>query len=115
METTATLKYARFPAQKARLVADQIRGLPIEQAVDILKFSKKRAARAIKKVLESAISNAEFNEGADIDELYVSQVVIDKGPTLKRLMTRAKGRADHILKRSCHIKIALCDKKEENK
>lgn len=115
METQATLKYARFSAQKARLVANQIRGLKVDRANDVLRFSQKKAAASIKKVLDSAISNAEFNQGADIDELYIAQVVIDGGPSLKRLMPRAKGRADRILKRSCHIKIVLTDKKEDKK
>ena len=115
METKAILKRARFSPQKARLVADQIRGLPIERATDFLRFSKKKAAAVIKKVLESAISNAEFNNGADIDELYVSQVVIDKGRTLKRIRPRAKGRSDRNLKRSCHIAIQVSDEKKEDK
>lgn len=100
--------------QKVRLVADQIRGLPIQGALNVLNFSTKRAAKIIKKVLESAIANAEHNEGADIDELYVSTIYVNTGMTLKRIRPRAKGRADRILKRSCHITVKVADKKEDN-
>lgn len=109
MEVSAKYKYARFAAQKARLVADQVRGLPVEQALQILSFSPKRAAKAVKKVLESAISNAEHNDGADIDELKVSQIFVDEGPTLKRMRARAKGRGTRILKRMCHITVRVSD------
>ncbi len=115
MEVSAILKHARFSAQKGRLVADQIRRLPIERAISILSFSPKRAARTIKKVLESAIANAEHNEGADIDELYVSSIFVNGGPMLKRIRPRAKGRADRILKRTCHITVKVSDAKEDNK
>lgn len=107
METTAKLRGARLSAQKARLVADQIRGKGVEDALDILKFSPKKGAAIIKKVLESAIANAEHNEGADIDELKVSTVFVDEGMTMKRIMPRAKGRADRILKRTCHITVKV--------
>ena len=107
METAAKLRGARLSAQKARLVADQVRGKPVEEALDILKFSSKKAAAVIRKVLESAIANAEHNEGADIDELSVSTIYVDEGMTLKRIRPRAKGRADRILKRTCHITVKV--------
>jgi len=110
MQTTAKLRHARISAQKGRLVADQIRGLPVEQALNILAFSKKKGAALIKKVLESAIANAEHNEGADVDELKVSAVSIDEGPTMKRIRARAKGRASRILKRTSHINVTVADK-----
>ena len=110
METQAVLRHARISAQKARLVADQIRGLPVEKALDVLKFSPKKAASIMKKVLESAIANAEHNEAADVDELSVSKIFVDEGLTMKRIRPRAKGRADRILKRTCHITLAVADK-----
>jgi large subunit ribosomal protein L22 len=110
MESTAKLRYAHLAPQKGRLVADQIRGLPVEQALDILSFSKKKGADLMKKVLDSAIANAENNEGADIDELKVSAVMVDEGPTMKRIRARAKGRASRILKRTSHITVAVSDK-----
>lgn len=109
MEVAARLKGARISAQKARLVADQVRGLPVEQALNILQFSPKKAAHLVKKVLDSAIANAENNEGADVDELKVSSIYVDEGMTMKRLRPRAKGRADRILKRSCHITVKVAD------
>lgn len=109
MSTTATLKYARFSAQKGRLVADQIRGLPVDKALDILSFSPKKAAEAIKKVLDSAIANAEHNDGADIDELRVAAIMVDEGSTMKRIQARARGRAARVLKRTCHIKIVVAE------
>ena len=109
MEVAAKLSGARLSAQKARLVADQIRGKGVEDALDILAFSTKKGAEIIKKVLESAIANAEHNEGADVDELKVSTIFVDEGSTMKRLRPRAKGRADRILKRSCHITIKVAD------
>lgn len=109
MEVAAHLKGARISAQKARLVADQIRGKGVEEALDLLGFSSKKAAEIIKKVLNSAIANAEHNEGADVDELKVSTIFVDEGMTMKRLRPRAKGRADRILKRSCHITIKVAD------
>ena len=112
MEIAATHKNARISAQKARLVADQIRGLAIEKALDILTFSPKKAARLMKKVLNSAIANAEHNEGADIDELKVSTVYVNEGPTAKRFRARAKGRGNRILKRSCHITVMVSDNQE---
>ncbi|MDH5784596.1 MAG: 50S ribosomal protein L22 [Chromatiales bacterium] len=110
METTAKLSYARISAQKCRLVADQVRGLPVEQALQILAFSPKKAAALVKKVLESAIANAEHNDGADIDELKVSRIYVDQGPTLKRMRARAKGRGTRILKRTSHITVAVAEK-----
>lgn len=110
MQAVAKLRYVRISAQKGRLVADQIRGLPVEQALNILAFSKKKGADLMKKVLDSAIANAENNEGADIDELKVSSVMIDEGPTMKRIRARAKGRAARILKRSSHFTVTVSDK-----
>lgn len=107
MQTEATLKYARFSAQKGRLVVDQIRGLPVDKALNILSFSLKKGAKVVKKVLESAIANAEHNLGADIDELKVSSAYVNEGSSLKRMMPRAKGRGNRILKRTCHITIEV--------
>lgn len=109
MEVSATLKYARMSAQKARLIADQIRGKTAEDAVEMLRFSNKKAAALVKKVLDSAIANAENNAGADIDELVVSTVYVNEGPTMRRFKPRAKGRADRILKRSCHITVKVVE------
>jgi large subunit ribosomal protein L22 len=112
MEVGAVLRDVRLSAQKARLVADLIRGLPVEQALDTLTFSRRKAAVIVRKVLESAIANAENNEGADIDELKVSTVFVDQGPTLKRMMPRAKGRGNRILKPTCHITVKVSDNEE---
>ncbi|TGD74226.1 50S ribosomal protein L22 [Mangrovimicrobium sediminis] len=109
MEVAARLKGARISAQKARLVADQVRGKPVEEALNLLEFSNKKAAQIVKKVLDSAIANAENNEGADVDELKVSTIFVDEGMTMKRLRPRAKGRADRIFKRSCHITVKVAD------
>jgi len=109
MEVSAKLSGATISAQKARLIADQIRGKSAEQALDILTFSNKKAADLVLKLLNSAIANAEHNEGADVDELKVSSIFVNEGRTLKRLKPRAKGRADRILKRSCHITINVAD------
>jgi large subunit ribosomal protein L22 len=103
------LRHARISAQKGRLVADQIRGLPVEQALDLLSFNKKKGAILVKKVLESAIANAEHNDGADVDELKVAAVSVDEGPTMKRIRARAKGRASRILKRTSHINVTVAD------
>lgn len=111
METVAKLTNSRISPQKVRLVADQVRGLPIDQALTILTFSPKKAAVLVKKVLESAIANAEHNDGADIDELKVSKIYVDQGPTLKRMRARAKGRGTRILKRTSHITVAVAEKK----
>lgn len=109
METSAKLSNAPLSAQKARLVGDQIRGLPVDQALNVLKFSSKKGAAIMKKVLESAIANAENNDSADIDDLKVSTVYVDEGATLKRFKARAKGRANHILKRTCHITVKVAE------
>ena len=109
MEVAAKLRGAGLSAQKARLVADQIRGKSVEEALDVLAFSTKKGAVIIKKVLESAIANAEHNEGADVDELKVSTIFVDEGLTMKRIRPRAKGRADRILKRTCHITVKVAD------
>jgi large subunit ribosomal protein L22 len=109
METNATLRGVRLSAQKGRLVADQIRGLPVGRALDLLTFSPKKGAKIIKKVLESAIANAEHNDGADIDELKVKTIYIDKAETLKRTSARAKGRGNIIGKQSCHIHVVVGD------
>ena len=111
MQTTATLRGVRLSAQKGRLVADAIRGLPVDRALNILTFSPKKGARIIKKVLESAIANAEHNEGADIDELKVTTIYVDKADTLRRFTARAKGRGNTIGKQSCHIRIIVGDGK----
>lgn len=109
METTAKFRYARISAVKCRLVADQIRGKDVGQALNILNYSRKKAAGMVKKVLESAIANAEHNLGADIDELKVKAIMVDEGPMLKRMRPRAKGRANQILKRSSHISVVVGD------
>lgn len=109
MEVAAKLNGARLSPQKARLVADQIRGKRVEEALDLLAFSNKKGAVIIRKVLESAIANAEHNEGADVDELHVSTIFVDQGVTMKRIRARAKGRSDRILKRSCHITVKVAD------
>ena len=107
METTATLRGVRLSAQKGRLVADQIRGLPVGRALDLLAFSPKKGARIIRKVLESAIANAEHNDGADIDELKVKSIYVEQGATLKRSSARAKGRGNSISKPTCHIYVTV--------
>ncbi|MCS5566332.1 MAG: 50S ribosomal protein L22 [Methylococcales bacterium] len=109
MEVAAKLRNAPISAQKGRLVADQIRGMPVEKALNVLKFSTKKAAAIIRKVLESAIANAEHNEAADIDELTISTVFVNEGATQKRIRARAKGRANRILKRSCHITVKVSE------
>ena len=109
MRAEATLKYARISAQKARLVADQIRGQQVERALDTLTFSTKKGAAIIKKLLESAIANAEHNEGADVDELKVEAIQVNEGPTMKRIMARAKGRANRIMKRTSHITVTVAE------
>ena len=110
MEALAKHLYARSSAQKARLVADQIRGLSVEKALELLAYSPKKAAVLIKKVVDSATANAEHNEGADVDELVITKICVDEGPTMKRIMPRAKGRADRIMKRSCHITVVVSDR-----
>ena len=110
IEVAARLSGARISAQKARLVADQVRGLKVDRALNVLAFSPKKAARIVKKVLESAIANAENNEGADVDELKVSTIFVDEGLVMKRIKPRAKGRADRISKQTCHITIKVSDR-----
>lgn len=109
MQVLAKLKGAPISAQKCRLVADQVRGKSVEKALDILNFSPKKAALLVRKVVQSAIANAEHNQGADIDELKVAKIYVDEGRTLKRWQARAKGRVGHILKRSCHITVEVSD------
>lgn len=109
MATAAVLKMARLSPQKGRLVADQIRGMAVGDALNVLAFSNKKAAQIIKKVLESAIANAEHNDGADVDELKVSTIYVDEGPTLKRMRARAKGRGNRILKRTSHIRVEVSE------
>lgn len=109
MEVAAVHRGARLSAQKARLVADQIRGKGVEEALNILSFSTKKGAKLVKKVLDSAIANAEHNDGLDVDDLRVSTVFVDEGPTMKRIKPRAKGRADRISKRTCHITVKVAD------
>jgi large subunit ribosomal protein L22 len=111
METTATLRGVRLSAQKGRLVADMVRGKKVDQALNVLAFSPKKGARIIKKVLESAIANAEHNDGADIDELKVTTIFVDKAATLKRFTARAKGRGNQIGKQTCHIRVVVGDGK----
>ena len=111
METKAILRGVRLSAQKGRLVADQIRGLPVDQALNILAFSPKKGAVIIKKVLESAIANAEHNDGADVDELRVKTIYVDKAESLRRFTARAKGRGNVILKQTCHIHVVVGDGK----
>jgi len=109
MEVAAKLKGARISAQKARLVADEVRGMPVGEALNLLEFSKKKAAHLVRKLLNSAIANAENKEGADVDELRVATIFVDEGLTMKRMRPRAKGRGDRILKRTCHITVKVAD------
>ncbi len=109
MPVSAKHKYARISPQKCRLVADQVRGLPVAQALDILNFSGKKAASLIKKVLESAVANAEHNDGADVDELKISTIYVDEGSTYGRFRARAKGRGMRILKRTSHITVTVSE------
>lgn len=109
MATVAKLNQVRISAQKCRLVADQIRGLKVESAINLLTFSPKKSAKVLRKVLESAIANAEHNDGADVDELRVSMIQVNEGISLKRMAPRAKGRANRITKRTCHITIQVSE------
>jgi large subunit ribosomal protein L22 len=111
MNVQAKLYGVRLSAQKGRLVADLVRGQPIGNALNILAFTPKKAAQIIKKVLESAIANAEHNNGADIDELKVTQIMVEKGPVLKRFHARAKGRGNRVLKHTCHVFLTVGDGK----
>jgi large subunit ribosomal protein L22 len=109
MQVAARLRYARISPQKCRLVADMVRGKPVGAALQTLEYTPKKAARIVKKVLESAIANAEHNHGADIDELKVSTIMVDEAPTFKRFRARAKGRGNRIIKRNSHITIQVAD------
>jgi len=110
MQVSAKLRYARISPQKCRLVADLIRGMPVERALQVLSFSPKKGSAMVKKVLDSAIANAEHNAGLDIDELKVAAIMIDQGPTFKRFQARAKGRGDRVLKRTSHITVTVAEK-----
>ena len=112
MQTKSILRGVRLSAQKGRLVADQVRGLPVGKALDVLAFSPKKGAKIIKRVLESAIANAEHNEGADIDELKITIIYVDKAANLRRFTARAKGRGNVILKQTCHISVTVGDGKK---
>jgi large subunit ribosomal protein L22 len=109
MNVAAKLRYARVSPQKCRLIADMVRGKPVGEALQALTFTPKKAARIVKKVLESAIANAEHNHGADIDELKVAAVMVDEAPTYKRFQARARGRGARILKRNSHITVNVAD------
>jgi large subunit ribosomal protein L22 len=109
MRVRAVAKRLRIAPQKARLVADQVRGKPVAEALNILNFSTQKSATLVRKVLESAIANAENNEAADVDELRISEILVDEGFTLKRIKPRAKGRADRITKRTSHITVTVTD------
>jgi len=109
MHVSAKLRFARISPQKCRLLADQVRGRSVDDALKLLRFNPRKASGIVRKVLESAIANAEHNEGADIDELRVARIFVDEGPMLKRFTPRAKGRADPIMKRTSHITITVAD------
>ncbi len=109
MQADAIHRYAHISPQKARLVADQVRGLPVGRALNVLTFSRKKAAELIKKTLESAIANAENNQGADVDELRVDAICVDEGPRAKRMHARAKGRGSRVIKRTSHITVTVAD------
>ena len=113
MNVQAKLYGVRLSAQKGRLVADLVRGQPIGSALNILTFTPKKGARIIKKVLESAIANAEHNNGADIDELKITSIYVEKGPVLKRFHARAKGRGNRIVKPTCHVFLTVGDGKKD--
>src|SRR5499427_939002 len=115
METRAKLYGVRLSAQKGRLIADLVRGLPVERALNVLAFSPKKGARIIKKVLESAIANAEHNDGADIDELKVKRIFVERGMPMKRFHARAKGRGNRVLKHTCHIFVTVGDEEKKKK
>lgn len=114
MHTQAKLKYASISPQKVRLVADQIRGLSAEKAIEFLRFNTKKASAIVKKVLDSAIANAEHNQGADIDELRVAKIFVDEGPSAKRFRARARGRVNYINKRTSHITVVVSDSRGES-
>ena len=110
-ETRAVLRGVRLSVDKGRLVADLIRGKKVDQALNILNFTQKKAALVVRKVLESAIANAEHNDGADIDELRVTRIYVEQGPTQRRFSARAKGRGTRINKKTCHVYVAVGDGK----
>jgi large subunit ribosomal protein L22 len=109
MQVSATAKRLRVSPQKARLVVDLVRGKPVSDALDILSFSTQKAAGLVRKIVESAIANAENNAGADIDELKILEIFVNEGMTMKRIKPRAKGRADRIFKRTSHITVTVTD------
>jgi len=109
MQASATHRYARISAQKARLIADMVRGQSVAAAIETLTFSTKKGAALVRKVVESAIANAENNEGADVDRLKIVAISVDEGPTLKRFRARAKGRGARILKRTSHINVTVSE------
>lgn len=111
MEVSAKLRRVRISPQKARVVANRLRGMSVERAVDVLALAKPKATHILKKVLETAVANAEHNEGADVDELHIASVAIDQGPTLRRFRARARGRANKIAKRTSHITVTVTDKR----
>lgn len=111
MMVSATLRRTRLSPQKGRLVADQLRGLPVERAIEVLAFGKTKAASVLRKVLESAIANAEYNEGVDIDELRIGAIQINQGSTFRRYRARARGRAGRITKRTSHITLTVTDQR----
>lgn len=113
MSTSATLRNVGMSAQKVRLVADLIRGKRVESAIENLGFIVKKSAVIVKKVVESAVANAEHNDGADVDDLFISEICVDEAPTLKRNQPRAKGRSCRILKRRCHIRVVVSAKSEK--
>lgn len=115
MQVSATLRNAGASPQKMRLVANEIRGMAVDKAVEQLSFIRKKGAKLIKKLLESAIANAEHNEGADIDELKVAAIMVDEATSLKRFQARAKGRGNRIVKRRCHIKIVVSDEQAKER
>jgi large subunit ribosomal protein L22 len=110
METRAVLRYARISPQKCRLVADLVRGRPVGDALAVLQYTPKKGARIVRKVLESAIANAEHNHEADIDELKIARIEVDAAPVAKRFHARAKGRGNRIVKRLSHIRITVADR-----
>ena len=115
METTAKLRSVRLSAQKGRLVADQVRGLSVDKALNVLTFSPKKGAEILRKILESAIANAEHNDGVDIDDLRISSIFVDRGALMKRTSARAKGRGNRIVKSTCHISLSVSDSKSKIK
>ncbi len=109
MQAKAVSRYVRLSPQKCRLVADQVRSLSVERALDLLQFSNRKGALLVRKTLDSAIANAEHNEGADIDELWINAIMVDEAPVMKRYRARAKGRGAKIIKRNCHITVSVSD------